>query len=439
MASIGKDTGGKKRILFVSPDGKRKTIYLGKCSLRDAETCKIRVENLLSAVIQGKEPSRDDAQWLDRISSIMHDRLAKVGLVEPKEPNVIFTVHEWTENYIKSRTGLKVNTIANLNQAFRSLKEYLSKDKNIKDFTPEDAANFRLHLLNKGLQEATVRRRTKRVKQFFSAAIKQEIISKNPFDDVPTANRTNPDRQRYISRDNIQQVIDACPDAQWRLIFALARYGGLRIPSELFGLKWEGVIWDKGRFVVYSPKTEHIEGRAYRVVPIFPELEPYLLEVSEQAKPGESRVITIYNEKNCNLRTQAHRIIKRAGFNPWPKPFQNLRSSRETELVEDFPIHVVTAWLGNSPEVAQKHYLQVTEEHFQRAAQNPAQNPAQNTAQQGFAGPRSEWQEKTEKKTQVPVIAGSCETLLNRAITETYNGYPQGDSNPCHLAENQVS
>jgi len=30
-------------------------------------------------------------------------------------------------------------------------------------------------------------------------------------------------------------------------------------------------------------------------------------------------------------------------------------------------MHVVTAWLGNSPDIAKKHYLQLTEEHFQRA------------------------------------------------------------------------
>lgn len=27
----------------------------------------------------------------------------------------------------------------------------------------------------------------------------------------------------------------------------------------------------------------------------------------------------------------------------------------------------MTAWLGNSPDIAKKHYLQLTEEHFQRA------------------------------------------------------------------------
>ena len=41
---------------------------------------------------------------------------------------------------------------------------------------------------------------------------------------------------------------------------------------------------------------------------------------------------------------------------------------------------MVCSWIGNSRAVARKHYLQVTDEHFEQAAQNPAQC-AQNAAQ----------------------------------------------------------
>ena len=58
MATIGKDKGGMKRVLFVASGGKRKTIRLGKCSLHEAEAIKFRVENLPSASIQGREPNR---------------------------------------------------------------------------------------------------------------------------------------------------------------------------------------------------------------------------------------------------------------------------------------------------------------------------------------------------------------------------------------------
>ena len=52
---------------------------------------------------------------------------------------------------------------------------------------------------------------------------------------------------------------------------------------------------------------------------------------------------------------------------PCGKPWLNLRSSRETELADRFPIQVVTAWIGYSVAVAKKHYLQVTDNHYDTA------------------------------------------------------------------------
>ncbi|MDB4864287.1 hypothetical protein OAI33_13440 [Pirellulaceae bacterium] len=50
-----------------------------------------------------------------------------------------------------------------------------------------------------------------------------------------------------------------------------------------------------------------------------------------------------------------------------------MRASRATELVKDFPEHVVTAWMGHAKWIAQKHYLQVTEEDYKQASSNPTQ------------------------------------------------------------------
>lgn len=101
---------------------------------------------------------------------------------------------------------------------------------------------------------------------------------------------------------------------------------------------------------------------------------------------------------SANLRTQLHRMIKRAGLVPRPKVFQNLRSSRETELAEDHRMHVVCRWIGNIQPVAMQHYLQVTDEHFARAlqkngtapvAQKATQNPTQQIAEPARNGPQS--------------------------------------------------
>ena len=78
-------------------------------------------------------------------------------------------------------------------------------------------------------------------------------------------------------------------------------------------------------------------------------------------------VVTRYRSASQNLRTTFDKIIKRAGLVPWSKLFQNLRATRETELMETYPAHVVVAWIGHSETVARKHYLQTTDAHFEKA------------------------------------------------------------------------
>ena len=62
----------------------------------------------------------------------------------------------------------------------------------------------------------------------------------------------------------------------------------------------------------------------------------------------------------------------------WPKLLVNLRASRETELMLREPAHLVHAWLGNSKEVAEDHYLMVTPEDIVRAVSVPSSIPTPN-------------------------------------------------------------
>ena len=113
----------------------------------------------------------------------------------------------------------------------------------------------------------------------------------------------NPDRQYFVSRADIEAVIEACPSAEWRLIIALSRYGSLRCPSEHFTLRWGDVDWERNRSTVRSPKTERHVGHELRVIPLFPELLPYLEAVFDEAPEGSEFVITKYRNAEGNLRT----------------------------------------------------------------------------------------------------------------------------------------
>ena len=180
-----------------------------------------------------------------------------------------------------------------------------------------------------------------------------------------------------------QGVLDACPDADWRLAFGLCRWGGLRCPSEVLRLRWADIDWEGGRITVRASKTEHAADQGIRQVPLFPELYPLLLDAFEQAEPGEVHCIARYRDPKTNLRTHLTRIIRQAGMKPWPKLFQNLRSTRETELLHSHPVHIVTAWMGHVPAVAMKHYAQVRDTDYDRAAvkRNPNRHP--NTSERG--------------------------------------------------------
>ena len=64
---------------------------------------------------------------------------------------------------------------------------------------------------------------------------------------------------------------------------------------------------------------------------------------------------------------QVHKIIVRAGHKPWPRLFQNLRGSCETDWVGVHPAHEVASWLGHSPSIAARHYLKHKDLHVQAA------------------------------------------------------------------------
>ena len=95
------------------------------------------------------------------------------------------------------------------------------------------------------------------------------------------------------------------------------------------------------------------------------------------------------------------------------KLWQNLRSTRETELADRFPAHVAAAWIGNSVAVAVKHYLQVTEDHFKQAAKKATQNPTSKAHESS----------RNDSKTQMPseapgsISSSDCERLRPTATS----------------------
>lgn len=138
---------------------------------------------------------------------------------------------------------------------------------------------------------------------------------------------------------------------------------------------------------------------------------------------GKSLNGTVWN--SVNLRTQFHKLIRRAGLKPWPRPFNNCRASCETDLTEHgrFPSHVVCEWIGHSPAVAATHYLTVRETDFERAAAGGAesgafvvQKPVQSRADAGGLE-RTRPTEVAKPEGFSPLAAGLVSTSPNEQMT----------------------
>jgi len=394
MASVGRERAaeGTRYYIQLSPgehEGRPK-IRLGRVSRKQAECAKAHIETLLAGRRTGCVVPPATQQWVADLPEALRQRLEKLRILAAKDSAGRYSVGEWVARYIAGRPDVKAATRRRYRDVERKLVAFF-RDTPIDNVTVQAAKDFRVYLRNVvGLAENTTRREIAIVRQFFNAAVDANLIRQNPFRGQPVSLRPNEARFFFITPEMAQKVLDACPDAEWRLIFGLARFGGLRCPSEVLRLKWEDIDFANEQFTVHASKTEHHGSGGIRTVPMFPELKLLFQDAFDAAREGSVYCIERCRDAKVNLRTQLTRIIKRAGLEPWPKLFQNLRSTRETELfrLTGGNVKAVCTWIGNSPAVAMQHYAQVTEADYRDAAKlsvltdakkavhNPVQNPA---------------------------------------------------------------
>ncbi len=329
MASVAKRPNGGKMIQFFDPSGRRRAIQLGRVAMKNANSVRVHVERLVAAQISGSAVDDVTSVWLNKLDQTMIDKLAKVDLIKARESA---DLGKLIDDFIKLKDGdVKPRTVAKYRVVKKHLIDHFGKSQPLKTLNAGEAKKWRAYLVSLELAENSIRKLSGIAKTMLNHAVENELLLKNPFSCLPSALVPTRERHYFLSIEDTEKVIEACPDDEWKLIIALARYGGLRTPSETFSLKWQDINWEQNRFYVTSPKTERYAGKEGRMVPIFPELRPYFDKCFFD--PSEDRaehVISKHRVRSENLRTTFHKIIKRAGLKPWPKPFQNLRSSRET-------------------------------------------------------------------------------------------------------------
>lgn len=414
---ISTDKGGTRRVTFTLSEGKRGVIRLGAVSMKTAREVDAKVRAIVASKRWGTPLDSSVEAWLCDLEEDIYAKIVTAGLVKPRRARERVTVGGLLDAFQDAHEGARTSA---LDRADRTLREHFGETRDASAITEGEAEDWRVMLVEHEYASATIARTVKYARQVWKWGTRRALVTRNPFAELRAGSMTNPERQAFVTRETVAKVSEALPDDDWRLLLALSRFGGVRVPSEGLALRWADVNWEHNRLWVRSPKTAHHEGKGGRWLPLFPELVPHLRAAFERAEDG---AVMVFEGKawreGFNPHTTLKRAVKRAGVDRWPRLWHSLRGSRQTELATRFPLHCVCGWLGNSPTVAHSHYLSITDADFERAISTSTDPDtksgtlaARNPTRREHASARAEG----EKSTQLPegaaleaVGANSCE------------------------------
>ena len=317
-----------------------------------------------------------------RQAKVMCDRLAAELYLNPARAGSGHapTLEKFLERYIDNRTDLKPAT----KDLYGQTKEYLLKffDGNIRIGRISRAmaadwraamASGRLVLNRKGKKnkEASICIHVRNAKTAFNYAVNEDLITINPFDRLK-GNPPQPDKNwKYLTIEELDKLLNACPNWGWKLQIALCRLAGLR-RGEASSLTWADIDWQNHRLKVIAEKTSR-----QRIVPLEPKLYELLLDAFAIAEEGQKRICPISKH---GMWRNFQVIRSRAGLPRWKDAFKVMRRNCETDWAQRYPQYAVSAWIGHGIEVSAKHYLQVPEELYDKVAATNKASTATKTA-----------------------------------------------------------
>ena len=354
------------------PGEDRETLYLGKVPRRWAEEFCRGLERLVEASEHGQAIDPTTARWLAELSPKWKRRLAAKGLTEVApvvdvEGLAAYCYQAALNRKLAHSTLEKHAEIGNL------LSEYFGTGRQLQTITPGDAEEFRVWVrtsarkIGKGdLAKTTVTQKCKLAKEYFSLAESKRWIAASPFAAMKGWTTKNKAAQAYVDLETTKQLL-AAASPEMQTVIALARYGGIRTMSETRALRWEWIDFEAGWMTVFAPKNVRFEHKAYRRVPLYPELLPYLEEAAERSE-GATFVLHHGREKTDSaFYNRLERIVRRCGVAQWPGLWNSLRGSKATDLLDAFPTHVVAEWQNDNEATLLRYYAKVTSDHHARA------------------------------------------------------------------------
>ncbi|GAX46051.1 phage integrase family protein [Tolypothrix sp. NIES-4075] len=185
--------------------------------------------------------------------------------------------------------------------------------KSLPEVTLEDLHDYWMQLETQGNSTLTQENHLSAIKSLFSFAAKMEYIEFNVGSALKIKRSDDNLTERYLSKEEVDLLIDGTTNTRDYIILTLLYKGGLRV-SELCGLKWKDLMprGDSGQITVLG------KGNKRRSIRLPLDLWQLLLSLRGNA-PLDAPVFVSHKTKGHLHRQNIHPIVKaaalRAGVN----------------------------------------------------------------------------------------------------------------------------
>ena len=157
--------------------------------------------------------------------------------------NKLFEVYmkDWLESY---KVNLEENTYDSYCTVVTKINDFFSgKDITLANLKPIDIQNFYEHLYKKGLSANTVLHYHANIRKALSTAVKLDVILSNPADKID-----RPKKAQFIGSfytlDELNLLFEKSKNDPLEIVILITSFYGLR-RSEVLGLKWSSIDWEK--------------------------------------------------------------------------------------------------------------------------------------------------------------------------------------------------
>lgn len=219
--------------------------------------------------------------------------LAKLLAIATGETMECYSLESWSAEWLrrKSRDSSKA-TMDRYNshaEAFLAWLGPVRRAKPLESISPQDARLWRERLQDEGRAGKTVLSYIKDVGSIYRAAMREGLISFNPFSTAIADTPTDDSHARLpFTLEEVAALMSAAPSQEWRGLILTAAFTGLRL-GDCARLSWESVDLEAKKITLIPSKTKK-KKREVRI-PIQSDLLAYLMAC---AVPDDSPTAPVF-------------------------------------------------------------------------------------------------------------------------------------------------